>query len=306
MKMLTTAILIVIVTSGVDGQQVKFKKHENVIYGMISGMALLMDIYQPEKSNHRGVIFIGGSGFGVYDSYQRIYNQKPLKGDYTGDQYAGKFAQQLVDKGYTVFFIDHRFAPRYHYPDIFYDCQRAVKFIRYNAEKYDIDPKYIGAMGHSSGAYLSSMLGVVDTTYQNISKNPIDSLSGKVQAVVSLAAPYNLADFNPRQDSSYNFIIKTLLNYIGEYPKLTKGNFELSGLYAEASPIIHVTENDAAFLKYHSTDDFIPYRQAVAMNKTLTETAVASKLVTRQGQGHGPIPDMNEIDLWFKKYLEIK
>lgn len=48
---------------------------------MISGMALLMDVYQPEDSNQMGIIYIAGSGFGFGEDYQKIYNQFPLKDD---------------------------------------------------------------------------------------------------------------------------------------------------------------------------------------------------------------------------------
>ena len=82
-----------------------------------------MDIYQPEKSNHVGIIFINGSGFGYLNGYQKVYNQVPLKEDYYLDStYGGKWAQMLVAKGYTIFFINHRFALGFHFPDIFYDC----------------------------------------------------------------------------------------------------------------------------------------------------------------------------------------
>ena len=35
----------------------------NVIYGMYSGLALLMEVYYPEQSNGYGVVFISGSGW---------------------------------------------------------------------------------------------------------------------------------------------------------------------------------------------------------------------------------------------------
>ena len=35
----------------------------NVVYGMISGLALLMDVHHPDVSNGYGLIHISGSGW---------------------------------------------------------------------------------------------------------------------------------------------------------------------------------------------------------------------------------------------------
>src|SRR5256885_6076620 len=47
----------------------------NVLYGMYSGLALLMDVHYPEKPNGYGVIFISGSGW----SAPQEYSAEPLK-----------------------------------------------------------------------------------------------------------------------------------------------------------------------------------------------------------------------------------
>lgn len=36
---------------------------KNVVYGMYSGLALLMDVYHPENPNGFGIVFISGSGW---------------------------------------------------------------------------------------------------------------------------------------------------------------------------------------------------------------------------------------------------
>lgn len=288
-------------------QNTKVIKHENVVYGMVSGMALLMDVYQPEESNHLGIVYIVGSGFGISEPYQRIYNQVPLKDDYFLDTvYSGKWMKSLINKGYTVFVINHRFAPRFHYPDIFYDCQRAVRFIRFNAKSYDIDPNHIGAMGHSSGAYLSAMLGVTDTIISN-PINPIDAVSSKVQAVIALAAPFVLSETGRTSDTfpAMKYYLHAVVDYIGELPEEKDNEYILSGKYAKASPISHVTSDDAPFLIYYSENDpVIPSRQATMMCNKLKEFAVPFKEFKNSNQGHEPIPDMKEVERWFKQYLK--
>ena len=47
----------------------------NVIYGMVSGAALLLDVYRPAKPNGFGVIFVPGSGFQAAPEY----GARPIK-----------------------------------------------------------------------------------------------------------------------------------------------------------------------------------------------------------------------------------
>ena len=307
-KIILTVLIALVTTININAQQTKVEKQENVVYGMISGMALLMDIYEPENGNNLGIIFINGSAYGYWNAYQKVYNQVPLKDDYFKDpNYGGKWAQDLVLRGYTVFVINHRFAPRFRHSEIFEDCRRAVRFVRYNAKKYKIDPDNIGAMGHSSGGSLSCLLGVYDLPFVNVDKNPIDSVSSRVQAVVALAAPQILSDFNSKGDSlsDWNLNTKILLNLFGELPTVKKGEFEFTGKFAEGSPITYVSNDDSPILIYHSEDDpLIPIRQARKMNNALLEAGVDSKLVVSQSSKHSPIPDMAEVDNWFKKYLK--
>ena len=288
--------------------QPKVKKTENVVYGMISGMALLMDVYQPENSNGMGVVVIYGSAFGYFGSYQRVYNQIPLKDDYTADKkYAAKWSQELVNKGYTLFVINHRFSPRFKHGEILEDSRRAVRFIRYNAKTYKINPNKIGAIGQSSGGHLSALLGSVDTPFENVNKNPVDSVSSKVQAVVSMAGPMIKTDLNTKQDtiSDHKLVTKIILNLFGELPDLKNGEFVFNGKFAEASPINHITKNDAPMLLYHSEDDnLIPYRHAVKMNQKLIEMGVETKLIIQKKTGHNAVPDIDEVDAWFKMYLK--
>jgi hypothetical protein len=47
----------------------------NVVYGMYSGLALLMDVYYPEDPNGYGIVFISGSGW----SAELSLDATPLK-----------------------------------------------------------------------------------------------------------------------------------------------------------------------------------------------------------------------------------
>ena len=299
-------LLLVFITIGFKSfsQNINSKKIENVVYGMVSGTALLMDVYIPLKPNRKAIIFIPGSAWGFV--YPVNYNQIPLKDDITLDSnYLGKWEKSLVQNGYTVFVINHRFSPKYQFQDIIEDCRRAVRFVRHHADEFKIDPVHIGAMGLSSGANLASMLGVTDSN-NFMGRSPVDSVSSKVQAVVTLAAPFNLADINRFEDTTIanNFVLSAIAAYVGSLPEIKSGEFILSGNYIDASPYALVTKDDAPTLIYYSDNDpIITNRQAKEMYKKLMQNNVPAKIFASHNAEHSPIPDMTEVCKWFEKYL---
>jgi acetyl esterase/lipase len=299
-------LLLVSVTIGFKSfsQGAAPQKIENVVYGMVSGAALLMDVYVPINPNHKAIIFIPGSAWGFV--YPQNYDQNPLKAEVLFDtSYFGKWEKSLVQNGYTVFVISHRFTPKFQYQDIIEDCRRAVRYVRYHASEYKIDPTHIGAMGHSSGANLATMLGVADDKNPGY-KSPVDSVSSKVQAVVTLAAPFNLADINMPEDSTINndFGLSVVEAYMGSLPEVKSGRFLLSGKFIDASPFALVTKDSSPMLMYYSDNDpLIAIRQAKEMYEKLLQNHVPAKIYASHNAGHTPIPDMTEVCKWFEKYL---
>jgi acetyl esterase/lipase len=114
---------------------------------MVSGLALLMDVHHPPAATGIGILLIGGSGWDSASGYEAT----SLKDKET--QLRG-WLPALLGSGYTVFTINHRAAQRFPYPAALDDTRRAVRFIRYHAAGYGIDPGRIGAVGGSSGVIL--------------------------------------------------------------------------------------------------------------------------------------------------------
>src|ERR1041384_7692133 len=114
----------------------------NVTYGMYSGLALVLDVHKPAKPNGFGIVFISGSGWQA----GLEYGAAPLK-----EQQIGIWGPPLLAAGYTVFAINHRAAPRFHYPAAVDDVQRAIRYVRHHARDLEIDAHRIGGPGGSSG-----------------------------------------------------------------------------------------------------------------------------------------------------------
>ena len=58
--------------------------------------------------------------------------------------------------------INYRLAPQYKFPAQIEDVKCAIRFLRANSHKYDIDPDCIGVWGGSAGGHLVALLGVTD------------------------------------------------------------------------------------------------------------------------------------------------
>ena len=120
-----------------------FDRKEDVIYGRKHGTALTMDIFTPKKdAKEIGVVLVISGGF--VSSHEAI---RPA------------LVQPLTDRGYTVFAVVHGSQPKFTVPEIVEDMHRAVRFIRYHAREYKVDPERLGVTGASAGGHLSLLLG---------------------------------------------------------------------------------------------------------------------------------------------------
>jgi len=284
----------------------------NVIYGMYSGLALLMDVHYPTVSNGYGIIMIPGSGWHA----PLGTNAAPLKNGISRQFFR---ADLLLDSGYTIFVINHRAAPRFKYPAAVEDAQRAVRFIRFHSAKYKIDPNRIGALGSSSGGHLVSMLGVLSGRGDPLSVDAIDHESANVQAVVALWPATDFVDFAQNPNMGGTAMVSFLGAYLSgrqlrdiESQEVTQSlEFQI---HKEASPTSHVSSDDAPFLLVHGdADDVVPFSQSELFHEALSAAGVPVEFIRIPGGGHGgriadgtSAPDyFGPMLNWFDAHLRI-
>jgi acetyl esterase/lipase len=269
----------------------------NVVYGMYSGAALLLDVHRSTNPNGYGIVYVSGSGW----TSPMAYSAAPLKSNGQSLQYA----KALVGAGYTVFTVNHRALPRFHYPAAVEDVQRAVRFVRNNAASFGIHADRIGAAGGSSGGHLVSMLGTLDGKGNPDDPDPVERESAKVQCVVARAAPVN---FFKMRTAGIAFLG---MSAPAGTSQEAKKSLEYRRYYG-ASPIFHVSSDDPPFLLIHGDkDESVPFAQSEEMEKALKEAGVPVKLIRIEGAGHGPTfpgaknpPDyLGEMVAWFNRYL---
>ncbi len=258
---------------------------ENVEYGSLNGQKLLLDVYQPGgKLDHPrpAVILIHGGGWIGFDksTMQRM----------------GQF---LARAGFVAFSVDYRLfhGTENRWPAQLDDVQRSVRWVRANAAKYNVDPSHIGAFGHSAGAQLASLLGMLDT--RDNSDPALAKYSSRVQAVVDVSGP---TDFTVDNDKDGDAFLEAFLGAdFAHHPDV----------WRDASPVFHVSKSNAPFLIVHGTQDTdIPISQAQELFDKLHEANVQVELVKIEDGHTFRAPEArerlaSETFLFFNRYLVV-
>jgi len=193
-----------------------------VIFGFADSVALMTDIYMPPaRDTPRPAVIVIHPG-GMTD------------GDRT---WMSDVAQGLAEAGYVAFSIDYRlFRPGDGgnlWPVQLDDVQRAVRWVRANADKYGVDPDRIGAYGYSAGGQLAAFLGSLDT--RDDSDADLVGISSRVACVVDVAGSVDQTE--PSGDPDSDAIRDAIL-----------GGSPDAAAYRDFSPVTFVDTLTAPFL----------------------------------------------------------
>jgi acetyl esterase/lipase len=224
---------------------------------------LQLNMARPKKSDGQlpAIICIHGGGFraGKRESYD------------------GQCIR-LAQHGYVAVTISYRLAPKYPFPAAIHDVKAAVRWVRANAARYQIDPHRIGVTGGSAGGHLAQFLGVTGDVKEFEGKEGNADQSSKVACVVNVYGP---SDFTKSYGKSVD-AAEVLPLFLG-------GNLETARpLHVRASPLYWVTPNAVPTLCIHGTEDkYVAHEQAVWLIEKLKAAGVEAELLTLQGAGHG-------------------
>lgn len=236
----------------------------DVVYGHKDGMALTFDVFKPKANpNGAAVIFIVSGGW---------------VSRYTPPDEAVPRYQQLLDKGFTMIMLRHGGSPKYLIPEIVADVRRGVRFIRYNAKGWGIDPNRLGVWGASAGGHLSLMIGLASDNGAAGAKEDFMKESDRVQAVVAYFPPVDLRPIvrglNPPPTGGV----------LDNYPAL---NFEKEKA-PDYSPIVFVTPDDPPTLLIHGDkDDLVNISNSQIIFDAFKKGNVKTDFITIPGAGHG-------------------
>jgi acetyl esterase/lipase len=246
---------------------------------------LKMDIMKPLSRTPTPVIlFVSGNGWRSIDRAALIPQLAPF-----------------AKSGYLVASIDYRIIGEAIFPEPLKDVKSAVRFLRANAKKYNIDPERIGIWGNSAGGQLSA-LAATTADNKDFENDKWPGQSSAVQAAVVWYAPMDLADLTG--DPAY--VESAHLGVDVKAP----ANAEA---VRKANPITYVTAASAPFMIVHGTEDkVVPIRHGENLHEALTKAKVPATLIKVEGAAHSfgmvsSTPEvMSRILAFFDSHLKKK
>lgn len=185
---------------------------------------------------------------------------------------------KLAQRGFVAATASYRLAPKYQFPAAVHDVKAAVRWLRANADKYQIDPQRIGVTGDSAGGHLAQFLGVTAGVAQFEGDEGNADQSSRVACVVNRYGPSNLLkSYDASVDAA-----EVLPLFLGGDRETARQRHVL------ASPLNWVTPAAAPTLLLHGTEDkYVAYEQAIWMRDRLQACGVEVELLTLTGAGHG-------------------
>lgn len=215
----------------------------------VDGESLTIDVYLPPAK-------------GIYPTVVQIYGGAWQRGA-PGDN--AVVAQELASRGFAVFAIDYRHAPRWRWPAQLADVRLALRWVREHAAAYGADSSRVALLGRSSGAQLA-MLAAYEPG------------APEVRAVVNYYGPVDLADGYRHPPTPDPLDVRAVeIALFGGPPE------RLPEAYRSASPIAYVAGPPTRFPPtlsiYGSRDHVVLPRYGERLHERLTAAGARSVLL---------------------------
>jgi acetyl esterase/lipase len=154
------------------------------------------------------------------------------------------------------------------WPQNLHDCKTAVRWLRKNADRLQIDSERIGVIGGSAGGHLAAMVAVTGPADGLDPTGPYGEFSCRVQCAVDLYGPAELLER-------------------GDTKMLGKTRAEAPELYRAASPTTYADKNDPPILILHGTaDKTVDVKQSELFVAALKKAGAEHELVIIEGAPH--------------------
>lgn len=206
----------------------------------------LMDLYFPDIGQGPFPVIIDVHGGGWFYGSRSSQRMNPVL--------------EGLKRGYAVASVDYTLSSHGQFPLQIYELKAAIRFLRANAEKYNLDKDKIVLWGLSAGAHLSMITAqsgddeLVELSMGN------SELSSEVAAAVALYGPVDLTLGDVFSHDSAE--AKLLGDSVHNKKELAK----------KADPRSYIKQNGPPlFLQYGNADGIVPLEHAYAIQKSLME-----------------------------------
>lgn len=209
---------------------------------------LKLDAYLPKSSRPVPAVIIAHGG--GWEAGDKVTYVTPL-------------FEPLAKAGFAWFSIDYRLTPQVRNEEQLEDVRTAIRFVRANAKRFNVDPNRIAILGESASGQLVAQLAT-------------EKLDG-VAAVVSF---YGVYDFLPM---ATNFAPRSIPSRLFGVTELNDQSRELMKRF---SPLYGVNAKMPPLLLIQGTADRL-HAQAVAFEKELQRVGATFDVLDVVGAPHG-------------------
>ena len=221
-----------------------------------------IEVFLPAKKQRTGkavVICPGGGYHGV--AY-----------DWEGSD----IAKWYNSKGIVAFVLKYRMpmsaSIKVSYEAPIQDAQRAIRLVRFHAQKWGVKIDEVGIMGFSAGGHLASTLGTQFDTKNNFKETEIDTLSARPDFMVLVYPVVTM-----KEDYTHKGSRNSLLGENPTEQRITQFSNELQ-----------VTKNTPPTFIVHAGDDMVvPVENSLQLYKSLKDNGVLTEMHIYPKGGHG-------------------
>lgn len=233
------------------------------IYGEADGVELPLDLVLPQQQAtkpHPAALWLFGGGWS--------------DGSRAGG--VSYWSSLLAAHGIACASVDYRLSGDAPFPAQIHDVKAAIRWLRANADTYQIDPERIGVWGHSAGGHLAALAALTGDLSELEGSSGTPDVSSRVQAAAIASAN---TDFLMLDRSELDHPVFT------QFFNGTAA--EREDLIRLASPITHVHRGAPPFLIAHGTlDETVPFSQSEQLHHALVDVGTPVEFVPIEGGYH--------------------
>lgn len=192
----------------------------------------------------------------------------------------------FAQHGYAVAAFSYRVIGEGLYSDAAEDINDAIRYVRHNARRYNIDPDRLAILGNSAGGYFAALIGA---SQDNGAFGADDDSS--FRAVVDLYGLSDLTDvamdYDEEAKAAYYDVHTAPTQYVnGVFTEKTI--FETPESAAASNPLTYIDGNEPPFLIMHGSQDrIVAPSQSILVHNALLEAGVPSLRYSLTGSDHG-------------------
>jgi len=269
-----------------------YRSETNIVYGVVAGKNLTLNAFLPEgrTAPTPAIVDIHGGWWSGGGKASRVDN-------------VGGW-QWFKRHDLAVFSINYRLAREGGFPENIRDCRNAIRFIRKNAARFNIDPDRIDVTGGSAGGHLSLMVAMVPEDFADGGPLPgLEYVSARVSGSFSFIPPTDFVRFwnqgpddtvtnndgkisfrGPDDKIPYDSRPRLRLLFHGITPD-TETN---RAFYASMSPMGHVRKNLPPLLICDGEKDpIVPGLHGKALGEKLQSAGADATYWMTPNGGHG-------------------